>query len=161
MTNFENLIENMTPEKLAHLIAEVEVPCDKLGYDYDGCHCTGRCEDCALRYLQQVRQVITMGSSRMAEKCAQCPYKGKCDKKRMEALAMASMPDNIKSGGGKMKQVAVRTRPTQSTYLYEPSAFGRLNDCLKDGYRVVMCNAIGNDLEYILEKPEGDNGDKS
>ena len=33
-----------------------------------------------------------MGLSRMAEKCVQCPYKEKCDKKRMEALAMASMP---------------------------------------------------------------------
>lgn len=50
------------------------------------------------------------------------------------------------------KQVVVRTAPTSPAYWYEPKKMEYLTDKLNDGYVVVMCNPIGNDLEYILEK---------
>jgi hypothetical protein len=50
------------------------------------------------------------------------------------------------------KQVVVRTAPTESGHWYSPKMMDYLAARLNDGYVVVMCNPIGNDLEYILEK---------
>lgn len=61
--------------------------------------------------------------------------------------------ERLLRGGSKMKkQKVVRTAPTSHGYWYEPTKFKYLSDALEDGYHVVMCNKIGNDLEYILEK---------
>ena len=49
-------------------------------------------------------------------------------------------------------QTVMRTRPTGTRYSFEMAAFERLKELLDQGYKVVMCNKIGNDLEYILEK---------
>ena len=50
------------------------------------------------------------------------------------------------------KQKVVRTAPTESGYWYQPSRMEHLEEALNEGYVVVMCNPIGKDLEYILEK---------
>lgn len=50
------------------------------------------------------------------------------------------------------KQKVVRTAPTESSYWYQPSRMEHLEEALNKGYVVVMCNHIGKDLEYILEK---------
>lgn len=50
------------------------------------------------------------------------------------------------------KQVVVRTAPTDSGYWYSPQRMDYLARRLNEGYVVVMCNPIGDDLEYILEK---------
>lgn len=50
------------------------------------------------------------------------------------------------------KQIVVRTAPTSSSYWYEEKKMQYLTNALNKGYVVVMCNPIGDDLEYILEK---------
>jgi hypothetical protein len=50
------------------------------------------------------------------------------------------------------QQKVVRTRPKGKSYSYEANAYDHLNESLNNGYRVVMCTPIGEDLEYILEK---------
>ena len=50
------------------------------------------------------------------------------------------------------KQKVVRTAPTESGYWYQPSKMKYLEEALNKGYVVIMCNPIGSDLEYILEK---------
>lgn len=50
------------------------------------------------------------------------------------------------------KQKVVRTVPTTKGYWYDEEKMKYLRDALNDGYTVVMCNKIGEDLEYILEK---------
>ena len=50
------------------------------------------------------------------------------------------------------KHKVVRTAPTSQGYWYEEKKFKYLIEALEEGYHVVMCNKIGNDLEYILEK---------
>lgn len=52
----------------------------------------------------------------------------------------------------KKKQCVVRTVPTSHAYWYEHERMKYLTEKLSDGWVVVMCNSIGNDLEYILEK---------
>ena len=54
------------------------------------------------------------------------------------------------------KQVVVRTCPTESGYWYSPKRMSYLTEKLNEGYVVVMCNPIGSDLEYILEKEVDD-----
>lgn len=50
------------------------------------------------------------------------------------------------------KQKVVRTAPTESGYWYQKKMMEYLEEALNEGYVVVMCNPIGKDLEYILEK---------
>lgn len=50
------------------------------------------------------------------------------------------------------KQKVVRTAPTEIGYWYQLSKMEYLEEALNEGYVVVMCNPIGKDLEYILEK---------
>lgn len=50
------------------------------------------------------------------------------------------------------KQKVVRTAPTEIGYWYQKDRMKYLEDALNNGYVVVMCNPIGKDLEYILEK---------
>lgn len=57
-------------------------------------------------------------------------------------------------------QTVTRTRPNNPRYIYEPDAFSELKKLLDKGYEVVMCNKIGDDLEYILEKT-GDSKDEN
>lgn len=52
----------------------------------------------------------------------------------------------------KKKQAVVRTITTPSNYKYNSSTMEHLSALLEQGYVVVMCNHIGNDLEYIVEK---------
>lgn len=49
-------------------------------------------------------------------------------------------------------QKVVRTAPTQSGYWYTKERMRYLEELLEEGYKVMMCNKIGNDLEYIVEK---------
>lgn len=51
-------------------------------------------------------------------------------------------------------QKVVRTAPTGDSYWYEGRKMEYLRNLLNDGYKVVMCNKIGEDLEYIVEKEE-------
>ena len=51
-------------------------------------------------------------------------------------------------------QKVVRTAPTSKNYWYQAERFEYLQRALKDGWKVVMCNKIGDDLEYILEKED-------
>lgn len=53
-----------------------------------------------------------------------------------------------------VKQTVMRTRPTGGRYDYEYESFRRLDDLLKQGWLIVRCNPIGQDLEYILEKED-------
>lgn len=50
------------------------------------------------------------------------------------------------------KQCVVRTVTTSHLYWYDPEKTKHLTERLSDGWVVVMCNPVGNDLEYILEK---------
>lgn len=49
-------------------------------------------------------------------------------------------------------QKVVRTRPTGKGYNYEADAYLHLDNALNEGYKVMFCNSIGTDLEYVLEK---------
>lgn len=49
-------------------------------------------------------------------------------------------------------QTVVRTAPISQGYWYDAERFGRLKELLNSGWEVVMCNPIGNDLKYILER---------
>lgn len=49
-------------------------------------------------------------------------------------------------------QTVVRTYPTPTRYNCNPDCCKILDKLLRDGWKVIMCNKIGNDLEYILEK---------
>ena len=63
--------------------------------------------------------------------------------------------EDLKEGRGKKmkkQQCVVRTAPTSSSYWYEGERMKHLSGKLNEGWIVVMCNPIGNDLEYILEK---------
>ena len=51
-------------------------------------------------------------------------------------------------------QTVVRTAPTPSGYWRDSKRYEELDKLLHNGWKVVMCNYIGNDLEYILEKEE-------
>lgn len=49
-------------------------------------------------------------------------------------------------------QCVARTAPTSSAYWCEHEKTKYLLEKLNEGWIVVMCNPIGNELEYILEK---------
>lgn len=49
-------------------------------------------------------------------------------------------------------QKVVRTAPTPDRYMYNKDTMAYLAALLDEGYTVVMCNQIGKDLEYIVEK---------
>lgn len=49
-------------------------------------------------------------------------------------------------------QKVVRTTPTPERYTYNGDTMQYLTALLNQGYTVVMCNQIGKDLEYIVEK---------
>lgn len=51
-------------------------------------------------------------------------------------------------------QTVVRTAPTEKGYWRDTRKYEELRKLLHDGWKVVMCNHIGNDLEYILEKED-------
>ena len=51
-------------------------------------------------------------------------------------------------------QTVVRTAPTPNGYWRDSSRYGDLDKLLHNGWKVIMCNHIGDDLEYILEKEE-------
>lgn len=51
-------------------------------------------------------------------------------------------------------QKVVRTTPTPERYKYDKDTMAHLAALLNEGYIVVMCNQIGKDLEYIIEKEE-------
>lgn len=53
-------------------------------------------------------------------------------------------------------QTVIRTYPTPVRYNTYPDCYKMLDYALKNGWRVVMCNKIGDDLEYILEKDEAE-----
>lgn len=57
-------------------------------------------------------------------------------------------------------QTVIRTYPTPERYNAYPDCYKALDCALKNGWRVVMCNKIGVDLEYILEKDEVEDGCK-
>ena len=51
-------------------------------------------------------------------------------------------------------QTVMRTRKKGEKYATEPAAFALLKSKLNEGWVVVMCNPIGDELEYILQKTE-------
>ena len=51
-------------------------------------------------------------------------------------------------------QKVVRTVPTRKGYWYDEEKREYLSELLNNGWKVVMCNRIGEDLEYIVEKEE-------
>lgn len=51
-------------------------------------------------------------------------------------------------------QTAVRTAPTPNGYWRDEGKYEDLKRLLHGGWKVVMCNHIGNDLEYILEREQ-------
>lgn len=51
-------------------------------------------------------------------------------------------------------QKVVRTAPTRKGYWYDEEKMEYLSELLKNGWKVVMCNRIGEDIEYIVEKEE-------
>lgn len=51
-----------------------------------------------------------------------------------------------------MKQTVVRTGLLKKGYSYNSESYEQLEKYLKDGFTVVMCHQIGNELEYILQK---------
>lgn len=53
-----------------------------------------------------------------------------------------------------MKQIAVRTQTKSKDYKTDLGCYLKLNDYLKDGWSVLMCNPIGSELEYILQKED-------
>ncbi|WP_337527367.1 hypothetical protein [Zhenhengia sp.] len=52
------------------------------------------------------------------------------------------------------KQKVIRTKARQGVTLHENEPYELLAELLEEGYKVVMCNPIGNELEYILEKED-------
>lgn len=54
-------------------------------------------------------------------------------------------------------QTVVRTAITKNGYWDSPERYGDLKNLLQKGWKVVMCNPIGNNLEYILEKEDKEN----
>lgn len=57
-------------------------------------------------------------------------------------------------------QTVIRTYPIPVRYNTYPDCYRTLDYALKNGWKVVMCNKIGDDLEYILEKDEAEDGCK-
>lgn len=53
-------------------------------------------------------------------------------------------------------QTVIRTYPAPVRYNTHPDCYRMLDYALKNGWKVVMCNKIGDDLEYILEKDEAE-----
>lgn len=51
-------------------------------------------------------------------------------------------------------QTVVRTSSTPKQYWCDPKRYSELKKMLCAGWKVVMCNRIGDDLEYILERDE-------
>lgn len=51
-------------------------------------------------------------------------------------------------------QKVVRTSSMMGIARGENIAYKELENLLEEGYKVVMCNPIGNWLEYILEKED-------
>lgn len=49
-------------------------------------------------------------------------------------------------------QKVVRTAPTEKGCWYQNHKMKYLAELLDDGWKVVMVNPIGDDLEYIVEK---------
>lgn len=49
-------------------------------------------------------------------------------------------------------QTVIRTTQTPARYMRYPDSYNDLKKLLHDGWKVVMCNKIGDDLEYILER---------
>lgn len=49
-------------------------------------------------------------------------------------------------------QTVIRTTQTPARYMRYPDSYNDLKELLHDGWKVVMCNKIGDDLEYILER---------
>lgn len=60
--------------------------------------------------------------------------------------------DKLRFSEVKSMQTVVRTYPTPTRYNCDPDCYKILDKLLRDGWKVIMCNKIGNDLEYILEK---------
>ena len=71
----------------------------------------------------------------------------------MTIINTARIADND-SIGRKTMQNVVRTAPTRKGYWYDEEKMKYLSELLKNGWKVVMCNRIGEDLEYIVEKEE-------
>ena len=57
-------------------------------------------------------------------------------------------------------QTVVRTTQTPARYMHYPDSYSDLKGLLLDGWKVVMCNKIGEDLEYILERGGMEDGRK-
>lgn len=56
-------------------------------------------------------------------------------------------------GGIEMiKQCVVRTAPEDRGIWYDKKRMQYLEEKLNQGWTVIMCNPIGNNLEYILQK---------
>ncbi len=51
-----------------------------------------------------------------------------------------------------VKQTVTRTQKKGSSYYRDSDAYAKLYDLLNQGYRVILCTPIGEELEYILEK---------
>jgi len=51
-----------------------------------------------------------------------------------------------------VKQTVVRTGTKEKGYSYNRKSYEHLEKYLNDGFIVVMCNSIGDELEYILQK---------
>lgn len=51
-------------------------------------------------------------------------------------------------------QKVVRTAPVRKGYWYDGEKMKYLSELLNNRWKVVMCNRIGEDLEYIVEKEE-------
>lgn len=51
-------------------------------------------------------------------------------------------------------QKVIRTNNMMGMARNENRAYKELEALLEEGYKVVMCNPIGNELEYILEKQD-------
>lgn len=49
-------------------------------------------------------------------------------------------------------QTVIRTTQTPARYMRYQDSYNDLKELLHDGWKVVMCNKIGDDLEYILER---------
>lgn len=50
------------------------------------------------------------------------------------------------------EQTVIRTMPRNVSYRKDVEVYNDLYRLLREGWKVVMCNKIGEDLEYILEK---------
>lgn len=60
----------------------------------------------------------------------------------------------VRQRGGNMQKVVRTAKKGGASDVY---LFSSLSNLLKQGYRVVLCNAIGDELEYIVEKGEENN----